>query len=67
MTKIGKEIFDFIWRASIVVIVGLIMAFSILIAVDTTQHIVSDSAASEDYFTAGSDQWEGPHDGEDEE
>lgn len=57
-----KEIFDFIWRVSIVVIVGLIMAFSILIAVDTTAYIVSDSedsAASED-----SDQWEGPRDDE---
>lgn len=54
-----KEIFDFIWRVSIVVIVGLIMAFSILIAVDTTAYIVSDSEASED-----SDQWEGPRDDE---
>lgn len=57
-----KEIFDFIKMASIVVIVGLIMAFSILIAVDTTAYIVSDSvgsAASED-----SDQWEGPRDDE---
>ena len=57
-----KEIFDFIKMASIVMIVGLIMAFSILIAVDTTAYIVSDSvgsAASED-----SDQWEGPRDDE---
>ena len=62
-----KGIFDFIKMSTIVMIVGLIMAFSILIAVDTTQHIVSDSVGSEDYFTAGSDQWEGPHDDEDEE
>ena len=65
-----KEIFDFIKMATIVMIVGLIMAFSILIAVDTTQHIVSDSVGSEDYFSAGSedsedsDQWEGPRDDE---
>ena len=60
-----KEIFDFIWRVSIVVIVGLIMAFSILIAVDTTAYIVSDSvgsAASE--ASEDSDQWEGPRDDE---
>lgn len=72
-----KEIFDFIKMASDfygAMIVGLILAFSILIAVDTTAYIVSDSVGSEDSegsaasdqweASEASDQWEGPRDDE---